>query len=168
MPPLKVNDQVVHSAHGIGRVVGLVTRQFGAEARRYYEISIERSTVWVPVDSDLPPELRLLTTQGELAHYRAILQGQPVSLTADHRQRRLDVSALLRTSSFQTLCELVRDLTARGWVKALGETDAAALRRARERLGREWAVADGVGQLAAIAEIDELLGLGQQRHARAA
>lgn len=165
---LKVNDRVVHSAHGIGHVVGLVTRQFGAEARRFYEIAIERSTIWVPVDSDLPPELRLLTTPSELARCRAILQGQPAPLTADHRQRRLDVSALLRTSSFQTLCELVRDLTARGWAKSLGEMDAAALRRARERLGREWAVADGVGQMAAITEIDELLGLGRQRHAQAA
>lgn len=165
---LKVNDQVVHAAHGIGRVVGMVTRQFGPETRRYYEIAIERSTVWVPVDSELPPELRLLTPKGDLARYRAILQGQPASLTADHRQRRVDVTALLKTSSFQTLCELVRDLTARGWFKPLNGMDATALRRTRERLCREWAAADGVEPPAANEEIDRLLGLGQQHHAKVA
>ncbi|MBL8056013.1 MAG: hypothetical protein JNK29_04910 [Anaerolineales bacterium] len=168
MTRLNVNDQVVHSAHGIGRVVALVTRGFGAEARRYYEISIERNTIWVPMDSDLPSELRLLTANSDLARYRAILQGRPASLTADHRQRRSDVAALLKTSSFQTLCELVRDLTARSWARPLTQMDAAALRRARERLCREWAAVDKVELPAATQEIDGLLGLAQQGHANAA
>ena len=161
----QVNDRVVHSTHGVGRVVGLVTMRFAtAEARRYYEIAIERNTVWVPVDADTTPELRLLTPRADLARYRAVLQSPPTVLTADHRQRRLEIAQRLKTSSFQTLCEIVRDLTARSWYKPLNEMDAAGLRKAREGLSREWAAADGVSLAEAAQEIDALLLAGRQRY----
>ncbi len=154
----QVNDRVVHSAHGVGQIVGLVTRRFPElEARQYYEVAIERSTVWVPVDGDIARELRLLTPKAELARYRAVLQGRPTPLTPDHRQRRLDLNNRLKVGSLQELCEVVRDLTARGWKKPLNEMDAAGLRRAREGLCREWAAAAEVSVAIAAQEIDALL-----------
>ena len=139
----QVDDRVVHASHGVGRITRVVTRQFpDLEAREYYEIAIERNTVWVPVDSTVPQELRLLTPKAELARYRAILLEKPAVLTPDHRQRRLELINRLKLGSFQELCEAVRDLTARSWQKPLNEMDAAGLRRAREGLGREWAAAE--------------------------
>ena len=88
----QVDDRVVHASHGVGRITRVVTRQFpDLEAREYYEIAIERNTVWVPVDSTVPQELRLLTPKAELARYRAILLEKPAVRTPDHRQRRLEL-----------------------------------------------------------------------------
>lgn len=161
----QVNDRVVHSTYGIGRVVGLVTKRFTtAEPQRYYEVAIERNTVWVPADAAATPELRLLTSKAELARGRAILQSRPVPMTPDHRQRRLELTNRLRNCSFQALCELVRDLNARGWHKPLNEVDSAGLRKARQALCQEWAATDEIALSAATEEIDGLLLAGRQRY----
>lgn len=158
-------DRVVHPAHGVGSVLGLVTKAFpGSEARQYYEIAIDRGTVWVPVDASAAAGLRLLTARGDLAHYRGVLMSRPAALTHDHRQRGLDLRGRLRRGVFQDLCEVVRDLAARGWRKTLGEADSAKLREVRDELCRQWAAADGVSLGDATREVQELLSEGQRVH----
>jgi CarD family transcriptional regulator len=161
----QIDDSVVHPMHGVGRVVGLVMKRFsGAEARLYYEITIQQSTIWVLVDSAASLGLRPLTSKGELAHYREVLRSQPVSLIPDHRQRRLALLSHLKAGLFQNLCEVVRDLTARGWLKPLSEMDSVALRKTRDELCQEWAAADGVSVLDAVKEVDALLLEGRQAY----
>lgn len=163
--PFQVDDQVVHPGHGTGHIVGLVTKRFfDAEARLYYEIAIQNSTVWVPVDSGPADGLRLVTPKRELARFRNILRSRPAPLTADQRQRRLDLQTQLRTGSLQAVCEVVRDLTAHGWRKPLREAEAATLRKAREGLCQEWAAAEGVSVQRAAEEVDALLLEGRQAY----
>jgi len=163
--PFQIDDRVVYPACGVGRIAALVTKRFfEAEARLYYEVVIQRSTVWVPVDAGATSGLRLLTSRDELARYRGVLRSCPVPLTPDPRQRRLDLLGQLRAGSLQNLCEIVRDLTARGWRKVLGEADKATLRRAREGLCQEWAAADGVSVVQATEEVDALLLEGGQAY----
>lgn len=162
----QVEDRVVHPVHGIGQVVGVVSRQFtGAEAKMYYEVALTRSTVWIPVEAGAAGELRPLTAQRELQRYRDVLRSRPAPLTADHRQRRVDIANRLKNGVFLNVCEVVRDLTARGWTKPLGEQDALALRKAREVLCEEWAVATGRPVSEAYQEVEALLLEGRQAHA---
>jgi CarD family transcriptional regulator len=159
----QVEDRVVHPAHGVGSVIGLVTRTFsGAATRQYYEVAIHQGTVWVPVEASASAGLRSLTQKADLTHYRAVLASRPAALTPDHRQRRLELLGRLKPGLFQDACEVVRDLTARGWQKALGETDSTTLRQAREGLCREWAAADGVSVGDATREVDALLSEGRR------
>jgi RNA polymerase-interacting CarD/CdnL/TRCF family regulator len=154
----RVDDQVVHPSYGVGRVVGLVTKRFfEEEARHYYEISIERSTVWVPVDEQITGGLRRLTRKAELARYRKVLLSPPEPLNTDHHQRRQDLQIRLRQGTFQARCEMVRDLSARGWHQTLSEADSDALRKSRESLCQEWAAVDGVTVSDASTQIAALL-----------
>ncbi len=154
----QIDQAVVYPACGIGRIVALVTKRFSeAEARLYYEVAIEKSVVWVPVDSEAASGLRSLTAKNELAHYRGVLRSQPVTLNPHPYQRRLELLSRLKGGLFQDLCEIVRDLTAQSWRKALGEADKLLLRRAREGLCQEWAIAEGVSLLQATEEVDALL-----------
>jgi RNA polymerase-interacting CarD/CdnL/TRCF family regulator len=154
----KVDDQVVYPAFGLGRIVGLVPKTFlEAETQMYYEVSGDRSTVWVQVDEGSARGLRRLTRQDELAHYRDVLRGRPVVLNQDHRQRQMDLRSQLKQGTLQSVCEMVRDLSARGWNRPLTETDSLALRRSREALCQEWAAADGVSISQATAELASLL-----------
>ncbi len=157
--PYQVNDYVVHPAHGVGRVIGLATQSFfEAEARVYYEIAIPRnSKVWVPVDNDVAIGLRPLTPKSELKHYRGVLRSRPVSLILDHRQRHLELINRLKVGLFQNLCEVVRDLTARRWLKPLNELDSRTLRKTHDGLCEEWAAADGISIQEAAKEVDALL-----------
>lgn len=158
----QIDDQVVHPRHGLGRIVGLVSQQFGGpEARLYYEIEIQATTIWVPVDGAPTDRLRPVTGKQDLDRYRAVLRGRPETLAADHRQRQLDVAGRLRAGLFLAACEVVRDLNARSWLKPLNEKDTAALRKTRDDLCREWAAADGVPLPDASDEVETLLRQGR-------
>jgi len=154
----QIDDPVVYPACGIGRIAALVMKSFfEAETRLYYEVAIEKSTVWVPVDSGPASGLRLLTPKSELAHYRGVLRSQPVTLTSNPHERRQNLLNRLKAGAFLDLCEIVRDLTAQSWRKALGEADKLSLRKARDGLCHEWALVDGVPLVQAMEEIDALL-----------
>jgi RNA polymerase-interacting CarD/CdnL/TRCF family regulator len=55
------------------------------------------------------------------------------------------------------LCEIVRDLTAQSWRKALGEADKLLLRKAREGLCQEWAIVEEISLVQAMEEVDALV-----------
>lgn len=159
------HERVVHPVHGVGSVVGLVTKSFpGNQTRPYYEIAFHRGTVWVPVEAGAATGLRLLTAKDDLHHYRRVLMSRPTALTRDFRQRGLDLRGRLRLGVFQDLCEVVRDLAARSWQKTLGETDSVKLRQVLDELCRQWAAADGVSLGDATREVHDLLAKCQQAH----
>jgi RNA polymerase-interacting CarD/CdnL/TRCF family regulator len=155
---LNAGDTVVHPVYGVGHIVRLARRQFtGPEVRQYFEISTEKTTVWVPVETCEAIGLRRLTTKIDLAEYRGVLKSRPISLNKDHSKRRRELAECLKQGSFQALCETVRDLTARGWRKPLGESDARLLRKTHELLCQEWAAADGASIAHATQEVDTML-----------
>ena len=154
----KIGDYVVHPAYGVGQIDQLEERRFsGSDSRLYYKIDIANGTVWVPVQTDQPIRLRPITTKVELARYRRLLTKQPSPLNPDHRERQQELSERLRSGSFKTMCEVVRDLTARSWEKSLNEADGASLRKAREALCQEWAASKGISLTDADQEVEALL-----------
>src|SRR3954470_17930997 len=95
--PFKIDEQVVYPAFGIGRIAALVTKSFfEAESQMYYEVTGDRSTVWVQVDESAARGLRRLTRPDEIAHYRGVVSGRPASLNQDHRQRQLELRGQLK------------------------------------------------------------------------
>jgi len=162
----KVGERVVHPAHGIGQIVQIEEKRlFGEEARLYYEVATQKNTVWVPVEVDKTVGLRPLMTKDDLARYRKILKSRPTNLNKDHRQRHLELADRLKQGSFQVMCEVVRDLTARGWQKSLNEADTSSLRKAHEQLCQEWAAAEGVSTTEAAQAIEELLLETKEKYA---
>lgn len=163
--PYQVNDRVVHPAHGVGHIVALaMQRFFDVEARLYYEVAIQRNTVWVPVDTGVASGLRPVTPKSELARYRNVLRGRPISLAQDYHQRHVDLLSHLKAGLFQNLCEVVRDLNARRWLKPLNDVDSSTLRKTHDSLCQEWAAADGISLQDAAQEIEALLLEGRQAY----
>jgi RNA polymerase-interacting CarD/CdnL/TRCF family regulator len=161
----QVHDQVIYPAFGLGRIVGLVTKQLPAtESRQYYEVSGVRGTVWVQVEGGVAHGLRPITRQEELPRYRAVLRGRPAELNADFRLRQLEQRDKLRRGTLQDLCEVARDLSGRGWRKPLNEADAVNLRRSVDALNQEWAAAAEVSAAEAAAEVQALLREAQQAY----
>jgi len=161
----KVGDAVVHPVYGVGQVVRLDTKRFtGSEARQYYQVSTQKTTIWVPVETYEAIGLRRLTNKPDLAVYRDLLSGRPDSLDKAHSKRRLELAERMKQGSFQALCEMVRDLTARSWSKPLGSADAVSLRKARDLLCQEWAASNGVSIAEAVQEVEALLLEGKRAH----
>jgi RNA polymerase-interacting CarD/CdnL/TRCF family regulator len=161
----EIKDQVVQPGFGIGRVAKRVMMAFGeAPQQEYYEITSARSTVWVPLAPGAEPALRALTRKDELGHYRGVLAGQPGALNPDFRQRHLEMRSKARQGTLLAVCEVVRDLNARSWLKPLSEGDSNLLRHTRETLCEEWAAADDVSLPDASAEVSALLKQGQRTY----
>jgi RNA polymerase-interacting CarD/CdnL/TRCF family regulator len=160
----KVGDVVVHPVYGVSHITAIEERQFsGLEACLYYQITLPRSTIWIPVEAQGTVKLRLVTARGDLDEYRDLLKSPPVPLNNDQSQRRyMELAGRLKQGSFQVMCEVVRDLTASGWRKPLGPTDKATLQKTRERLYQEWATAAGISIAEATKEINTLLQATQE------
>jgi CarD family transcriptional regulator len=155
-------DDAVHPGYGVGNILRLEERQFaGAEMQPYYVLAIGTATVWVPVHPEGPTTLRAVTARKELEQYRLMLKGRPTRLERDHHKRRLEIQERLKPGSFQSMCEVVRDLTALGWQRPIGDGDATVLQKVRDNLQREWAVAAGLSLPEAAQEVESLLQAGR-------
>lgn len=162
----RANDWLVHPQHGVGRVVKLEMRQFGARPRQqYYEIAVATGTVWVPVQGPASG-LRKLTAKSDLDKYRAVLRDRPTPLAGDRKQRQIALVERLKQSSFQARCEVVRDLAAHGWGRPLNETTGNSLRTARLVLCAEWAAAEGLSLAEATREVEALLLEGKETYGK--
>lgn len=159
---LEIGDRVVHPQYGVGHVVKLDEREFEPGViRRYYEIAIPGSTLWVPLD--MPTfGLRKLTVKKEIARCRKILESTPLPLTEDPRLRQSDLAARLKEGTITAHCEVVRDLVAYGAHKPLSGTIAAFLRVTQEVLSQEWATVEGITVSEAVFEINALLEKSRQ------
>ena len=156
--PFQIDQRVAYPAFGLGRIAAVVTKSLlDSDRQDFYEVVGEHSTLWVEVTEASARGLRRLAQRVELPQFRNVLRGQPAELSADARQRHKDTQTQLRRGTLQDLCEVVRDLSALSWRKALGEYDAVELKKARSWLCQEWAAADGVSLAKATAEVNALL-----------
>jgi RNA polymerase-interacting CarD/CdnL/TRCF family regulator len=163
MRQFNVDDLIVHPHFGVGCVVEIEKTQFSKEELSlYYEITLPKRTIWVPVEAQEALGLRLVTTEDELDQYRNLLKSPALILDKNHRQRHLDLDQRLKEGSFQALCEVVRDLAASDRQKPLSAKDTSLLRKARESLCEEWATAAGVSVAEASKEVESLLKTGRQ------
>jgi RNA polymerase-interacting CarD/CdnL/TRCF family regulator len=158
----KTGDDVVHPNYGVGNIVRLEERELATSGMRwYYVLAIGTATVWMPVQADGSTSLRAVTRKQDLEQYRTVLSSRPVLLDRDFKKRHLDLIERLSHSSFRAMCEIVRDLTALGWDRPTGETDATLLKKVRDNLWREWAAATGQSNQEAIQEVGALLQAGR-------
>jgi RNA polymerase-interacting CarD/CdnL/TRCF family regulator len=158
----KPGDDVVHPNYGVGRIVRLEERELATSSLRwYYVLAIDTATVWTPIQADGATILRAVTRKQDLDQYRTVLSSRPSILDRDYRKRQLDLSERLTHGSFRVMCEIVRDLSALGWLRPTGETDANLLKKVQENLRREWAAATGQSVQEAIQEVEALLRAGR-------
>lgn len=158
----KVGDVVVHPAYGVGHITKIEEKKFSVkkEACLYYQGTFgtfPQTSVWTPVEAQETNGLRLVTTKSDLNQYRNLLRSRPALPEDNYLQRHTDLIRRLKEGSFQVMCEIVRDLTMSSWQKRLGPTDAILLKKTRENLLQEWAVAADVSVDEATEEIRSLL-----------
>ena len=158
----KVGDRVVHPRHGLGNVTKLAVRQFvEGEKRPFYEIAFPGSTLWVPLGLSTSG-IRKLTVKSEIARCRRLLKSPAAPLNDDPRLRQAELTDHLKEGTLTAHCEVVRDLTARGWHKQLSGAIAVFLKVTRDVLCQEWAAVEGITLAEAAREVESLLEKGRQ------
>jgi RNA polymerase-interacting CarD/CdnL/TRCF family regulator len=162
----QVGAVVVHPAYGLGKVVSIEMIEYmGAKARPYYNVMLENGNIWMPAEPSSEVGIRPITCKDELDEYRQILCGEPQPLQEDRHKRNADNKNRLKSATFQTLCEILRDITAFGWEKKLNDYDSAALRKVTAALVQEWSISAAISLDEAQNEVKALLLRGRETYA---
>lgn len=133
-------DMVMHWSHGIGQIVNLEERALAGSKTIYYVVQMQDMTVWVPADSKVGSRLRPPTPKSRFQRLLAILSSPSERLPVDRVERKTHLLALLQDGSPESLCQVIRDLSAyhKQLGKPMNDNDQMVLRQARNTLLGEW------------------------------
>lgn len=116
-------DTVMHWTYGLGQVVGQEERFLSGSKMLYYAVQMQEMTVWVPVDSQLGSRLRPPTSESGFKQLLAILSSPGEPLPEDRFERRSRLLALHKDGRAESLCQIIRDLSAYQKTRSLNEND---------------------------------------------
>ena len=153
----RVGDPVVHWTYGLGEVTGLEERVLSGQKTLYYAVKVHDLTVWVPADSNLGTRLRPPTTPAGFKQLFAILSSPGEPLPDDRQERKIKLVGQLKDGRAESLCQVIRDLTAYQQVRPLNDNDQHLMRRSREALIGEWGFALSIQPAQAETELRHLL-----------
>lgn len=150
-------DPVMHWTYGLGTIMRLEERNLSGSNMLYYAVQIGDMTVWVPADDELKNRLRSPTLKAKFMRLLKILSDASEMLPIDRQERRLLLLDWLKNGSAESLCRVIRDLSAFRDAHQLNETDQALLKRSQHALLGEWGFAFSLTPAQAEIELTRLL-----------
>ena len=154
-----IGDEVVHPAHGAGRITGVEHQELVAGFKHYYVVKIlhKELTVFVPMRKAEELGMRSIMGQTELTRVLDTLSSTPRELPDNHRERQERIREKLRPAYPIAVAEAVRDLTQHQELKNLTTADSRLLNQGRQLLAVELALVTGTSVAEANETIDVAL-----------
>ena len=153
-------DPVMHWTYGLGRVVRLEERDLSGSNILYYAVQIGDMTVWVPADGKLESRLRPPVTEAGFRKLLGILSGPGTPLPENRQERRTRLLELLKDGRAESLCQIIRDLSASQKIKALNDNERTLLKQSRTALLGEWGFVQSITPAQAELELQRTLSSG--------
>jgi RNA polymerase-interacting CarD/CdnL/TRCF family regulator len=153
----QTGDWVVHCTHGLGQITTIEDRSFGEKSIPYYMVQIEDLTIWVPLDENLDKRLRSPVSQAGFKTLLGTLTSAPEELPVDRRQRSQYLLDVLKEGSAESVCRVLRDLTAHRKHRSWSENDGELMRRIKKTFIGEWSFTFSIPPLDAEAELQKIL-----------
>jgi len=153
-------DPVMHWTYGLGQVVRLEERDLFGSNILYYAVQIGDMTVWVPADGKLESRLRPPTTVAGFKKLRGILSSPSRLLPENRQERRSRLLELLKDGRAESLCQIIRDLSASQKIKVLNDDERTLLKHSRSALLGEWGFVQSITPAQAELELQRTLSSG--------
>jgi RNA polymerase-interacting CarD/CdnL/TRCF family regulator len=153
-------DQVMHWTYGLGQIVCMEERDMTGSKTLFYAVQVRDLTIWVPADGKLTNRLRYPTSSSGFKRLFAILTSPGESLPNDRHERRIRLQQLLSDGRAESLCQIIRDLTAYRKSRPLNDNDQVVLKQSRNVLLGEWGFTLSVTHSQAESELYRLLDSG--------
>jgi RNA polymerase-interacting CarD/CdnL/TRCF family regulator len=134
----QIDQWVMHSAHGLGRVQGIEERTVNGGVSLYYVVQVGDLTIWVPVDENIQHRLRLPKAANEFKAIIAVLSEPAEALPEDFRLRNSQLQARLKGGDAEAQCKVIRDLTAHRQGRTWSTHDRTLVTTVRKLLIGEW------------------------------
>lgn len=155
-----IGDSVMHWTYGLGKIVGVEERVLSGEKTLYYAVAASDLTVWVPADGNLEIRLRPPTPAARFKQLLTILTDSGEPLPDDRQERKTRLVEQLRDGRAESLCRVIRDLSAYRQRKSLNENDLLLLKRAQNALVGEWGFSLSIPATQAESDLNRLLQSG--------
>lgn len=153
----KTGDWVVHCTQGLGQVKAVEERTFGETTALYYLVQIADLSIWVPDDENLNKRLRKPVNEAGFQTLFSILSSSPEELPTDRRVRNQYLSDTLKEGTPESVCRVIRDLTAHRKNRTWNEYDGELIRRIKKTFISEWSFIFSINPHDAEAELQRLL-----------
>jgi len=152
-------DTVMHWTYGIGQIVNLEERNLLGSKTLYYAVQARDLTVWVPADGKVGTRLRTPTPKSKFKQLLSILSDPSEPLPEDRLERKARLLELLQDGRVESLCQLIRDLSAyqQQKIKPMNDNDQVVLKQSRNTLLGEWEFVLSVTHAQAELELHHLL-----------
>jgi len=102
-------DWIVHSGHGIGKIVAIEEKSLGNNKEKpYYRIETEDITLWVPVEDD--NLLRRVTPPEDFEKAVAVLERPSKRMSSTYQSRLARIRKAQAKGTPRALAQVLRDL----------------------------------------------------------
>jgi len=152
-------DTVMHWTYGIGQILNLEERALAGSKTIYYVVQVRDMTVWVPADGQVRSRLRAPTPKSRFQRLLAILSSPSEPLPEDRLERKNRLLELLADARPESLCQVIRDLSAYQKQKGrpMNDNDQMILKQSRNTLIGEWGFVLSITPAQAEHELHRLL-----------
>lgn len=152
-------DMVMHWTYGIGQIVSLEERALAGANAVYYVVQVKDMKVWVPADKKVMSRLRPPTPKFRFRRLLSILSSPSEPLPQDRQQRKIRLLEMLEQGGPESLCRVIRDLSAYQRQKAgpMNDNDHLILKQTRNTLLGEWGFVLSITRAQAEVELHRLL-----------
>jgi RNA polymerase-interacting CarD/CdnL/TRCF family regulator len=154
----QIGDWVIHHTHGLGQVMGMEQREFMDSGKLdYYKVQAGSLTVWVPADGSIGQRMRAPASRDKFAELSTIFSDTATDLPLDRRQRNSELLEMLKDGTIDSLCRVLRDLSACRKIRTWNQNDTIVLKRSQKALATEWSFVFSIPVQDAEQEIRRLL-----------
>ncbi|MGI6374901.1 MAG: CarD family transcriptional regulator [Anaerolineae bacterium] len=154
----EVGSDVVHPNHGAGTIVEVERKRIGEHSQRYYVIDIPSKAmrVMVPVDRADATGLREIRSRRRLRQIfeEVLAEADWKDIEEDHARRFELYTEMLKEGRFRQVVRVVTWLCMLRDRKRLGMRDMTLYDHGRHLLAGEVALAEGINDAEALAEVD--------------
>lgn len=152
-------DWLVHQYYGVGQLKGKETKNIGGAKSTYFRLEMENnSTIFIPEDRLNSEWFRPVASDNTLEEVEEVLSRPPKKMAQNFNIRKSRIKKVMTENSMVNIARTVRDLTGRRKRRrTLSKTEDSALRKLKDRLLAEWAVATGLDEEEAKLKLKELL-----------
>ncbi len=150
---------VVYPSHGVGKIQGLETHNIAGQEVTLYAISFERErmTLKVPLSKAKSAGLRKLSSKKHMESVFKTLKGKAKAKKAVWSQRAQEYETKINSGDLVQLAEVVRDLHPKSEDHEQSFSEKQMYQAAFDRLSREVAAVDELGEKAAHKKLIEIL-----------
>jgi len=152
-------DFVVYPSHGVGKIQGLETHNIAGQEVTLYAISFERErmTLKVPLSKAKASGLRKLSSKKHMESVFKTLKSKAKAKKAVWSQRAQEYETKINSGDLVQLAEVVRDLHPKSKEHEQSFSEKQMYQSAFERLSREVAAVDELGEKQAHKKLLEVL-----------